>query len=387
MKLSLYPKIMALVLSSQLMYADASPAPKNKPQTENWAEDLELYVKNALASAGVADKDEHCTSSSDSDKCVKCPAGRMGPQGYPGPEGKQGPIGPTGPRGVGATGPTGATGASAVGVTGPTGPAGATGATGSTGTNGSTGPTGPTGPSGTNGTNGVTGPTGPIGPTGPANGPVGPTGNPGPTGPTGPTGATGATGAGVTGATGNTGPTGATGPTGPAGAVGATGAVGAVGPTGPTGAQGVQGIQGPFGPGQSLQFSGIVKMIGNLNNPTVLGDDITVEYGTTANGFLPIYYTVLIPTTQIKLGLSPRNPFSYVAPAANGPSRVLVRVYVNFVQTTQHTFNLNVPETFVTLSGFGTINPGSYINVTAEKAEDPFNGPADCPLTVSLTLN
>lgn len=163
MKLSLYPKIMlnimALLLSSQLMYADAASKPANEPQTENWAQDLELYVKNALATAGVVDKDDHCTSSSDSDKCVKCPVGRMGPQGYPGPEGKQGPLGLTGPRGIGATGPTGPTGATGVGITGPTGPIG------------------PTGPFG-----------GPPGPTGPA-------GNPGPTGPAGANGATGATGA------------------------------------------------------------------------------------------------------------------------------------------------------------------------------------------------
>lgn len=367
---------MALLLSSQLLYADSAPT----QETENWAQDLELYVKNALASAGVVENNEHCTSSSDSDKCVKCPAGRMGPQGYPGPEGKQGPIGPTGPRGVGATGPTGATGASAVGVTGPTGPAGTTGATGPQGSNGTTGPTGPTG------TNGVTGPTGPIGPTGPANGPTGPTGNPGPAGPTGPTGPTGATGVGATGATGNTGATGPTGPTGPAGTVGATGAVGAVGPTGPTGPQGVQGIQGPFGPGQSLQFSGDVDMIGALNNPIIVGDNILNNFGPLSQN-QPVYYIALIPSTQIRLGLSPRFPLAYLPPAVTGPSKVLVRVYVNSVQTTQHIFDLNVPNTFITLSGFSTINPGSYINVTAEKAEDPFTGPADCPLTVSLTLN
>lgn len=184
-----FPKLLTLVLSSQLMYADNFP---NNPESKGWLTELEQYVKNVLTASGVAQADaDDCNdcSSSSSDKCTKCPRGREGPEG---------PIGPKGDRG--ATGPTG-----------PIGPPGLRG-------------TGVTGPTGINGATGPTGATGATGATGPANGPPGPTG-----------------------------PTGVTGPTGPTAATGPTGATGATGATGPTGATGAAGIQGPTGPAVSAR--------------------------------------------------------------------------------------------------------------------------------------
>lgn len=178
MKLSLLPKVLALALSIQLLYADNASAASqtacdtktiatdSEPQTDHWTKELELYIKNAaLAVAGMADADdaETCSSSSNHSECIKCPRGREGPRGRDGPQGDRGSTGPAGPIGppglrgpTGPVGPTGVTGSTGAGVTGPTGPIGPTGPFG--------GPTGPTGPAGT----GATGPTGPVGPTGAA---------------------------------------------------------------------------------------------------------------------------------------------------------------------------------------------------------------------------
>lgn len=219
MKLSLYSKILALTLSTQLLCAASTPSTTNEPASPEWTAQLEEYVNKALTAVGVADAKAACgdncsSSNSDHSKCIQCPRGEEGPRGRIGPEGPTGPYGPTGPIGPpGLRGPTGLPGTD--GVTGPTG-FGATGPTGPTGP--ANGPTGPTGPAG------IVGATGPVGPTGA--GVTGPTGVAGPTGPTGPIGLTGVGVTGATGPTGPTGPTGNTGSTGPTGAVGATGSRG-----------------------------------------------------------------------------------------------------------------------------------------------------------------
>ena len=255
MKLSLLPKILALLLSTQLLCSENAPStingippanrktntinngiPENQPDEQDWTAKFDQYVKKALVAVGVENDEKKdcangdCGSSSTSHKCVQCPRGEEGPRGRIGPEGPAGPKGPTGPLGP-------------PGLRGPTGPAGLNGL------NGATGPTG----------FGVTGPTGP---TGPANGPVGPTGPTGPSGPTGPTGA------GPTGAIGAPGPSGPTGPTG----VGATGATGPTGPTGATGI-GVQGATGPRGPTGPAGIAGAVSASyhfagQSINNPS-----------------------------------------------------------------------------------------------------------------------
>ncbi len=325
MRISLFPKIVALLLSTQLLCADKAPANQNVPATStkttykksfdsksesqnpHWTTEIEEYVKNAIASAGILQAEHDSDSSSSHDPCIKCPegkqgpTGRIGPQGYPGPEGKVGPKGDSGPAGM--PGPTGADGATGVdGATGPTGPQGNTGPSG--------GPTGPTGPTGA-GATGATGPAGPVGPTG-------------------------ATGAGATGATGATGPVGPVGPTGATGA-GETGAIGPVGPTGPTGPQ---GIQGPNGPGFSLQFASSGISINNAFNPQSLpqryygyladyvgftstfrnvcftiGNDPTLcpgtgvidsyctQYITNINDEPPVEYPAIINTTQVTGGV------------------------------------------------------------------------------------
>ncbi len=165
MKLRHLLTISALLLACEPLSAASSAAPqaniaktqseKAQPEKDSaaWTENIQKHIKNALASTGILEAEDHHSSSSHS---CHCPPGPMGPRGYTGPPGGSGPTGPTGPLG-GPTGPTGPGG-----PTGPTGPA-----------------NGPTGPSG------ATGPTGPIGPTGPSGGP---------TGPTGPTGSAGATG-------------------------------------------------------------------------------------------------------------------------------------------------------------------------------------------------
>lgn len=232
MKFYIIPQALALLISTQVLFAGSS-APPEENAAESWTLELEQYLKNALATTDAA-KNNRESSDSHCDPCIKCPPGEEGPTGPAGPQGQTGPMGPPGLRGIGATGPTGSTGAT--GSTGPTGPV-----------VGVTGTTGPTGPKGATGATGATGPTG-IG----ATGPTGPTGLSlaGPTGATGPTGPVGATGPGA-GATGATGPTGPTGPTG----IGPTGPTGPIGPSGgPTGPTGPTGIQGPVGPASASNY-------------------------------------------------------------------------------------------------------------------------------------